>query len=83
MDFGFLRASLEDFWTTNLKTDCIVESFDGYKSYLLVVDKATRYTWIFLTRNKKPPIGIISLFLDKFGHENGDIVRVDQEGKLA
>lgn len=83
MDFGFLRASSEDFRKTNLKTDRIVESFDGYTSYLLVVDKATRYAWIFLTKTKDPPVGIISLFLEKFGNENGGMIRVDQGGELA
>jgi len=83
MDFGFLRASSEDFRKTNLKTDRIVESFDGYTSYLLVVDKATRYAWIFLTKTKNPPVGIISLFLEKFGNEKGGMIRVDQGGELA
>ena len=83
MDFGYLRASVEDFWTTNLKTDQIVESFDGYKSYLLVVDKTTRYTWLFPMCTKKPPIGIISLFLETFGHEDGGFIRFNQGGELA
>jgi len=59
VDFGFLRASTEDFRSTNVKTDRIVVSFDGYKSYLLVVDKATRYTLLFPTKMKKPPVDII------------------------
>ena len=83
MDFGFLRSSSEEFRKTNLKTDRIVESFDGYTSYLLVVDKATRYAWIFLTKTKQPPVGIISLFLEKFGHRDGGMIRVDQGGELA
>lgn len=83
MDFGFLRATAEDFRTTNLKTDRIVESFDGYKSYLIVVDKTTRYAWLFLTKTKKPPVGIIRHFLSKFGHEDGGLIRVDQGGELA
>ena len=83
MDFGFLCASAEDFRVTNLNTDRIVESFDGYKSYLLVVDKTTRYTWLFPRRTKKPPVGIISLILEKFGHENGGLIQVDQGGELA
>lgn len=77
MDFGFLRASTEDFRATRAKTDRIVESFDGYTSYLLVVDKTTRYTWLFLTKTKKPPVEIIRIFLDKYGHEDGGLIRVD------
>ena len=83
MDFGFLRSSLEEFRKTNLKTDRIVESFDGYTSYFLVVDKATRYAWMFLTKTKQPPVGIITLFLEKFGHGDGGMIRVDQGGELA
>ena len=83
MDFGFLRASMEDFRSTNVKTDQIVESFNGYKSYLLVVDKTTLYTWLFLTKTKKPPTNIIRIFLTKYGHEDGGLIRVDQGGELA
>eukprot|EP00804_Cyclotella_cryptica_P024685 CCRYP_001671-RA/>CCRYP_001671-RA protein AED:0.29 eAED:-0.05 QI:0/0/0/0.33/1/1/3/0/660 len=52
-------------------------------SYLLVVDKTTRYTWIFPTKSKKPPVEIIRLFLSKYGHEDGGLIRVDQGGELA
>lgn len=41
MDFWFLRASIGDVWVSNLKTDRIVESFDGYKFYLIVVSKTS------------------------------------------
>ena len=60
-----------------------MESFDGFKSYLLVVDKTTRYAWIFPTKTKKPPVEIIRLFLEKYGHEEGGLIRVDQGGELA
>jgi hypothetical protein len=29
--------------------DCVVCSYDGYSSYLLVIDEASRFGWIFLT----------------------------------
>jgi hypothetical protein len=42
MDFGFLRASNHDYTSRPDKsTDRIVESIDGYTSYLLIVDEFT------------------------------------------
>jgi len=32
----------------------LVTSIDGYNGYVIVVDRATRYTWLFLTRHKTP-----------------------------
>jgi IS30 family transposase len=29
---------------------------DGFQSYCLVIDRATRYIWIILTKRKTPPI---------------------------
>jgi hypothetical protein len=34
----------------------LVTRLDGYNSYLIVVDRATYYTWVFLTRNKKTKV---------------------------
>ena len=34
-----------------------------------VVNKQSRYAWIFVIKSKKTPVGIISIFLDKFGHD--------------
>jgi hypothetical protein len=53
IDFGFLRASTDDFTKPNAKKDRIIQSFDGYSSYVLVVDEFTKYSWIFLTSSKK------------------------------
>ena len=38
MDFGFMRASTDDFSRPDSKRDRVVKSFDGYNSYLAVVD---------------------------------------------
>jgi hypothetical protein len=35
MDYGFVRALNEDFDQPTKKKDRVVESFDGYSSYLL------------------------------------------------
>jgi hypothetical protein len=43
------------------------KSQDGYVAYLLIIDAASRYTWVFLLKNKQPPIAIISAFLTQNG----------------
>lgn len=83
MDFGFISTSTVDFQVTNLKTDCIVESFDRNELYLIVCEKTTQYACLFLTWTKKHLIRLRSLFLYKFGHENGDLIWVDPMGEVA
>ncbi len=82
MDFGFLRASTEDYKHPNKLLNRIVQSYDGYCAYLFVVDGASRRTWVFLTDSNKPPLAILRAFMTKFGNANG-VVNTDQGGKLA
>jgi hypothetical protein len=42
MNYGFIRASNDNFSRPNIKKDQVVESFDGYTSYLLVVDEVSK-----------------------------------------
>jgi hypothetical protein len=70
MDLGFIRgpSNLEDVvknGATPNKT--IVKSRDGYEAYLLIIDAATRYIWVFLLKGKHPPIATIAQFLQKHG----------------
>ncbi len=51
--------------------------------YLLIVDEASHFVWIFLTASKDPPLNIIRAFLTQHGHSKGGSVRTDQGGKLA
>jgi hypothetical protein len=83
MDFGFMRASTADFSRPNKEEDRIVESFDGYSSYLIVVDECSRFIWVFLCRSKEPPIEEASAFLATFGLSTGGMIRCDQGGELA
>ena len=48
MDFGFMRASTSQYTKPNKKDDRVVLSYDGFSSYLLVVDEASRFIWVFL-----------------------------------
>jgi hypothetical protein len=82
MDFGFLRASTDNYKCPNKLLDRIVGSYDGYCAYLLIIDGASRRTWVFLTASKEPPLDILRAFMTKFGNANG-VVRTNQGGELA
>jgi hypothetical protein len=83
MDFGFIHASSNNYQRPNTQSDCVIDSYDGYSSYLLIVDDKSAMTWIFLTKSKSPPLEIIRLFLQTFGHNNGGFIWCDQGGELA
>ena len=83
MDFGFIQASTSDYSKPNPKRDRVVKSFDGYSSYLLIVDEALRYVWVFLCQSKEPPIDYASAFLKTHGLDSGGVIRCDQGGELA
>ena len=83
MDFGFMWASSSNYRKLNPKTDQVVRSWDVYSSYLLIVDEASRFMWVFLTKSKDPPLDIVDSFLKKFGHNDGGSIRSDQGGELA
>jgi hypothetical protein len=82
MDLGFMHASTNDYHRPNRDTDCIVTSYDGYCTYLLIVDSASQWTWSFLTSNKEPPIAICTAFLRNFGNSKG-IIRCNQGSELS
>jgi hypothetical protein len=83
IDFGFLWASSTNYDTPNLATDCVVQSFDGYVTYVLIVDEGSRYVWVFPRKSKEPPTDLISHFLQMYGHRSGGVIRCDQGGELA
>ena len=61
-DFGFVRGS--EYSTTN-KEGKLITSKDGFRSYCLVIDRKSRYIWVFLTEDKKPPIQAMRLLLQQ------------------
>lgn len=83
MDFGFIRASASDYSSPDATKDWVVESFDGYVAYLIIVDDATKYVWIFLRKSKTPPTDLVSHFLQMYGRKSGGVIRCDQGGELA
>ena len=59
-------------------------SIDGFNSYLIIVDRVTRYIWVFLTTSKAPPINIAQRVISKFKSSNPHrTVRTDQGGELG
>ena len=63
LDFGFMRASSQSYVKITGATR-VVNSYDGYNSYLLITDAKTRYTWVFLTATKEPPTQVVHTFLN-------------------
>ena len=81
MDFGFVRG--EDYIKHNKSMRKFITSVDGYNSYLIIVDAHTRFTWIYLTSCKEPPIDIVKHFLEDNGLSKGPrYIRTDQGGEL-
>jgi hypothetical protein len=83
IDFGFMRASTSDYTRRDKSKDRAVFSYDGFLSYLLIVDEASCYVWVFLINSKSPPLDIIKEFLVLHGHDDGGSVRTDQGGELT
>jgi hypothetical protein len=83
MDFGFMRALANDYTQPSKATDRIVLSYDGFSLYLIIVDAATRFIWVFLTTSKEPPLNIVKAFKRRFALSNGRFTHTDQGGKLA
>jgi hypothetical protein len=83
VNFSFMQALSLDYQQPDKAMDRVVASWDGYSSYLLAVDEASHYTWVFLTKTKEPPLDIVDTFLDHCGHEHGGLIHTDQGGELA
>ena len=86
MDFGFIKAVDNE---SDDKISNLIRSYDGYNSYLLIIDKKTRYIWIFLSESKSPPVATVDKFFMKHGipqDKRGGlnlVVRTDQGGELS
>ena len=78
MDFGFVRGKE---FSSRDKEGKIMTSIDGYKSYLLIVDRKSRYAWVFLTSSKHPPIKEAEAVLRKFGSKHKHKTVCTDQGK--
>ena len=82
MDFVFVRGSE---FAEKTKDGRTITSVDGYNSYLIIVDKASRYMFTFLTKSKQPPLEVVKSFLTRHGHPSPveKTIRTDQGNELA
>jgi len=81
MDMGFVRGTK---FSKKDEDGNLVTSIDGYNSYLLIVDRATRYTWVFLSKTKHPQVQSIVDFLKLHGTAEKVLktIRTDEGGEL-
>ena len=56
MDYGFVRGND----TIKSEDGLLITSKDGYNYYLMIINKYSRYMWLFLFANKTPPIDTIN-----------------------
>ena len=81
MDFGFVRGSD---WNDKTADGNTITSINGYLSYLLVVDRATRFKWVMLKASKKPPVTLLRGLLQKLQcKESQRYIMTDEGGELA
>jgi len=81
IDFGFMKGSG---YCKKDEEGRTITSVDGYRSYFLIIDGKTRYTWVFLTKTKHPPIKLFEQFLKEHGHPTAHhrTIRCDKGGEL-
>jgi hypothetical protein len=81
MDMGLVRGSS---YRTKDENGHLLTSQDGYNSYLIIVDQASCYTWIFLSKHKIPPIKVIENFLHTYSNKTvtQKYIRTDEGGEL-
>lgn len=81
IDYGFMKGSG---YCTKDEEGRTITSVDGYRAYCIIVDRKSRYTWIFLTKTKAPPLQILTTFLEKHGttQTTHKTIRTDQGGEL-
>jgi hypothetical protein len=83
MDFGFIRASTLDYCHPHPGADRVVECFERFTSYLIIIDEASRYVWVFLRKSKEPPTDLVLDFLALHGLPFSGFIHTNLGGKLA
>ncbi len=78
-----MRSLRSNYRSPQLGLDHVVECFERYSVYLIILDKASRYVWVFLQKLKKPLIDLALAFLAIHGSPDGRMICTDQGGGLA
>ena len=79
MDFGFVCS--QDY-TKQDREGQTVTSIDNKNSYLLIINRATRYMWIYLSNSKQPHIDFVCNILTKFKSQHPHRTVCTDQGKL-
>jgi hypothetical protein len=77
MDVGFMYSLRPNYRSPRLGLNRVVECFEGYSAYLIIVDKASRYVWVLLRKSKEPPTNLVLAFLAIHGSPDGGVIRTD------
>ena len=79
-DFGFMRSKS---YQQKDEEGKMQTSIDGKRAYLLIIDRCTRYMWVYIANSKRPPVQFCKSVLNKFKSSTKHrTVRCDQ-GELA
>ena len=77
IDFGFVRGLV---YSIKQEISLIVTNIDGFNSYLIIVDRVTRYLWVFL----KKSVTIAQKIINKLKCKNlNRTVRINQGKELG
>jgi hypothetical protein len=85
MDLGFIHGpkNLQDVLQDGaVPKERVLKSHNGFSSYLLIIDAATRHIWVFLLKSKDPPIAIIGQFLTNHGTARRGTIITTPDGLL-
>ena len=79
-DFGFMRS--KNFQQVDQQGN-LQTSIDGKRAYLIIVDRFTRYMWVYVSNSKEPPLDFCRKVFNKFkASVKHKTIRCDQ-GELA
>ena len=84
MDYGFVNSRVKHRGDEDEQEQIGLVSSQGFKSYLLIKDQFSKYKWVLLTKNKKPPIEQLRIFLRTYGCQlsKDKWIRTDRGGEL-
>ena len=61
----------------------MISYFEGYTSYLAMVDDYSLYSWVFLCKTKETPVDLVLELIHQFGMQKGGLTRCGEGGELA
>ena len=88
MDLGFIRGPANLQAVVDREEEAqpkIIHSRQGYTCYLLIIDRKSRYMWVFPLKSRSVSIDLMDSFLAIHGNHQVQprLIRTDGEGSLA